>query len=131
MTYYHSQVLKFRELYTPNDHIMGQIIMGKNFMDENFCEDINISQVASCSCFSMYHFIRLFKNSYGITPLQYIREKRMAMAMQLLDNGVSVTETCFRIGFLSQPSFSILFKKYSGKSPADYKNSNFQYGQSL
>ena len=129
MTFYYQQILQIRDKHMLNDHIINKVITGKKFIDENFYEDINLDMVAGCSFFSRYHFIRLFRQAYGMTPHQYIREKRMILAMQLLKDGLPVTETCFRTGFYSQPSFSTLFKKYCGQTPEEYKNSNIRYEQ--
>ena len=127
MTYYNSQVIKIREEHIPNEHTIKQLINARKFIDENYCESISLQLISGSSFLSKFHFARLFKQAYGQTPHQYITDKRMMLAKHLLSTDVPVTETCFRIGFESQPSFSAAFKKYSGFTPSGFKNSNFQY----
>ena len=90
-------------------------------MDEHVCDKIDLQTVAGFSFLSKFHFIRLFKRYYGITPHAYLLEKRLELASQWLRSEYSVVETCFRLGFESPNTFSATFKKYSGLSPTAYK----------
>jgi AraC-like DNA-binding protein len=72
--------------------------------------------------FSRYHFIRAFRQAYGITPYQYLTGKRMDKAKSLLANSdQTVTDICFAVGFHSLGSFSALFHRLVGDSPAHYR----------
>ena len=75
---------------------------------------------------SKYHLLRLFKKYYGLTPRQYLIDKRIEKSKEHLINGMSVTETCYAVGFESLGSFSALFKSKIGKSPTAFKKSNFR-----
>ncbi|WP_421879144.1 helix-turn-helix domain-containing protein [Marinoscillum sp.] len=74
---------------------------------------------------SKYHLIRLFRRYYGITPRQYLINKRIEQSKRHLKEGMSVTETCYAVGFNSLGSFSVLFKTKIGKSPAAYQKEQF------
>ena len=71
---------------------------------------------------SKFHLLRLFKKHYGLTPRQYLIDKRIEKSKEQLKNGMSVTETCFAVGFESLGSFSTLFKTKTGKSPSEFQN---------
>lgn len=72
--------------------------------------------------FSRYHFIRAFRQAYGLTPFQYLTGRRIDKAKSLLANSEhSVTDICFIIGFHSLGSFSRLFRRVVGESPAHYR----------
>jgi AraC-like DNA-binding protein len=72
--------------------------------------------------FSRYHFIRAFRQAYGLTPYQYLTGRRMDKAKSLLANtDQSVTDICFIVGFHSLGSFSSLFRRLVGESPAHYR----------
>lgn len=128
MTYYHTQLLKIRNQYYPKAHIIGYLIKAKNFMDENFCENIDLKTIANYSLLSKFHFIRLFKKCYGKTPHQYLTEKRIQVAKQLLQSNHSVAETSYQVGFDSTTSFAAVFKKYTGSSPSLYQKKQFSIG---
>jgi AraC-like DNA-binding protein len=130
MTYYHTQVLKITNQHLPKSHIIGHVIKAKNFIDENCCEDIDLETISDFSFLSKFHFIRLFKRCYGRTPHQYLTEKRIQMAKQLLQSNYSVTETCYQVGFDSTTSFAAVFKKYTGSSPSTFQKKQFSIGQS-
>jgi AraC-like DNA-binding protein len=121
MTYYHKEVERIRDEYFPAQHIIKHLILAKKFIDENFCSEIDLQAISGSSFLSKFHFIRLFKRCYGVTPHKYLTEKRMERARRLLASDRTVTDTCFEIGFDSRNSFSAVFKKYTGVSPADYK----------
>jgi AraC-like DNA-binding protein len=70
--------------------------------------------------------LRLFKKYYGVTPGQYLTDKRIENSKRYLQNGMSVTDTCFAVGFESPSSFSTLFKNKTGIAPAAFQKSNFR-----
>jgi AraC-like DNA-binding protein len=69
--------------------------------------------------------LRLFKKHYGLTPRQYLIDKRIEKSKEQLINGMSVTETCFAVGFESLSSFSTLFKTKTGKPPSEFQKEQF------
>jgi AraC-like DNA-binding protein len=74
---------------------------------------------------SKFHLLRLFKKYYGQTPKQYLIEKRIEKAKELLQEGETVTETCFATGFGSPSSFSTLFKSRVGLTPVEFQKKQF------
>ena len=76
--------------------------------------------MAGEACFSPFHFLRLFKNIYGRTPHQYLTYVRITHARKLLAAGKPVQDTCYAVGFESVSSFTSLFKKQTGHTPAAY-----------
>jgi AraC-like DNA-binding protein len=125
MNYYHTQLLKIKNQYYPKPHIISYIIKAKNFIDKNCCEDIDLETISDFSFLSKFHFIRLFKKCYGRTPHQYLTEKRIQLAKQLLQSDCSVADTCYQVGFDSATSFAAVFKKYAGSSPSAFQKKQF------
>ncbi len=130
MTYYNSQVLIIRERCFPGPHITVRLSRARKFMDENCFNDIDLQTISGFSFLSKFHFIRLFKNCYGITPHQYLTEKRIKFAKELLGSNQTVIETCYRIGFHSPNSFTAFFRKYTGLSPSEFRKKQFSIGSS-
>ncbi len=121
MTYYHQQVLKIKEEIYPKDYLCRQVIQAKHYMDEHYSRNIDLQQIAGEAFLSVFHFIRLFKKLYGLTPHQYLIAVRIGKAKELLQTNSNVTEVCYAVGFNSVTSFASLFKKISGLSPSVYQ----------
>lgn len=107
--------------------IYRRLDIAKEYIDTNTGSDIRIEDMAKQACLSSFHFIRLFKAVYDLTPHRYLSQKRLEKAMSLLLRGNrSITDVCFEVGFKSLSSFSWLFKQRYGLYPEETKNS-YQY----
>ncbi len=94
----------------------------RDFIDHCYDHPLNLDQISEKACFSRYHFLRLFRQAFNITPHQYLIEKRIEKAKELLtSNDLRVTDVCFEVGFQSLGSFSSLFHKYVGHAPVTYR----------
>ena len=102
--------------------IYQRIVSAKVFIDENYQEQINLDDVSEQAFFSRFHFHRLFTRIYRRTPHQYITQKRLDKAKELLKENKAVTDVCNEVGFESIGSFSVLFKKEIGFAPQYYRN---------
>ena len=122
LTYYEKQLQRIRKtVYSKQEQI--DIAKGvRNYINQNYDTDVNLDVLSHIQYVSKYHMLRLFKKYYGLTPRQYLIDKRIEKAKKHLKNGMSVTETCFAVGFNSLGSFSLLFKTKTSKSPAQYQN---------
>jgi AraC-like DNA-binding protein len=102
--------------------IYQRLVAAKVFIDDNFQEDLDLEQVSKQAFLSRFHFHRLFRQVYKKTPHQYITQKRLDKAKNLLSENKPVTEVCNEVGFESIGSFSVLFKKEIGFAPQYYRN---------
>ena len=121
MTFYEKEIKRIRKSCYSNDKQLETVIATRNFIDANFDKELNLDFLSHVRYTSKYHLLRLFKRYYGITPKQYLIDKRIEIAKERLRTGMSVTETCFAVGFESVGSFSTLFKVKTGKSPSEYQ----------
>jgi len=93
----------------------------KDSIDTNFTLDSLASNVS----LSKYHFLRLFKKEFGLTPHAFIVNERLNRANNLIKHGYSISEASLEVGFNDQSHFSRNFKKYFGYTPTYLqKNSN-------
>jgi AraC-like DNA-binding protein len=104
----------------PKIYLYRRIVQAKLYIDKYYSEKIDLDNISDEACFSKFHFIRLFKSIYGKTPHQYLTKIRIVAAQQLLQQEKSVSEVCFLVGYESLSTFSGLFSKETGKSPAKY-----------
>ena len=112
--------------FSPKADLYRRIVQAKMFMDNNYAESIDASEIADEACYSKFHFIRTFKSIYGNTPHQYLTAVRVEKAKAMLEQDVSVTEACFAVGFDSLGSFAGLFKRRVGLTPSEYQRKQLE-----
>jgi AraC family transcriptional regulator len=99
--------------------LFKRVARGKEWMDAHFNEKAEIETIAREACISPYHFFRLFKAVYQLSPLQYLIKKRLESAYQLLNQErVPVSVAAQESGFSDIYTFSKAFKKAYGKPPS-------------
>lgn len=77
--------------------------------------------IAEASNVSTVYFRKIFTEAYGISPMRYVRKKRIEKAQSLLENGFSnISEIAESVGFNSIYHFSKTFKQLVGVSPSSY-----------
>lgn len=89
------------------------------------CANANpdLDQLAASACLSKYHFLRLFRQAYGLSPYQYIQTLRLERATHLLkDQSLAVQEIADTLGFDNSNSFSRLFRQRTGMYPSQYRS---------
>jgi AraC-like DNA-binding protein len=97
------------------------VIGTRHYITNNFEKELNLNLLSHTRFTSKFHLLRLFKKYYGLTPKQFLTNKRIEKAKEYLKNGMNITGTCFAIGFESPCSFSTLFKNRTGLTPTDFK----------
>lgn len=85
-------------------------------------ETLSLEQLADTACLSKYHFLRLFKAAYGITPHQFQLNLRINKARKLLtQTHLNIQEIAWTIGSEDPASFSRQFRKQVGVYPSQYR----------
>ena len=94
----------------------------RHYIDGNLDTPITIRALSRKAALSPYHFIRVFCAVYKQTPHQYLIQRRIEKAKNLLrSTDLPITEICDVVGFKSLGSFSTLFRKLVGLSPRSYR----------
>lgn len=97
------------------------MVKAKLFIDEHFADELDLDNISGQAHFSKFHFIRLFKSIYGLTPKHYLIKTRIENAKKYLANGHSVLETGYMVGLKSPTSFTGMFRKITGTTPSAYQ----------
>ena len=89
-----------------------------------YCDsNMKLEDYAATCCMSKYHFLRTFKQTTGMTPIEYRNRVRIDHAKELLKNSYfSVCEIAESLGYTSLSYFSAQFKKATGLSPTQYQS---------
>ncbi|GFN29902.1 helix-turn-helix transcriptional regulator [Paenibacillus xylaniclasticus] len=92
-----------------------------NYIEDNMSESITIEQLASIVCLHPNYFITIFKSFTGISPVNYIIERRLEHAKALLsETDMAVADVAARIG-MQNHYLSRLFKQHFGLTPRRYR----------
>ncbi len=91
-----------------------------SFIDKNLHSKITLDELGEISGLSKDYLSQLFKKTTGHTVTEYIMDKRLNSAKQLLDREVSINDTAYALGFCSESYFISCFKKKYGITPKEY-----------
>lgn len=99
-----------------------QIDYIKSYIDSNYNEDIKLEDLSSMAYMNKFHLISEFKQSYRITPIEYLILKRVEVAKNLLiSTNHTMEEISAIVGFNSQSYFNQVFKKKVGQTPSQFR----------
>ena len=83
---------------------------------------IKLEDLASYIGITQFHFSRLFKQSTGMSPHQYVMQQRIERAKQLLKKAdISIADIAFNCGFSSQSHLGKYFRPFTGMTPRKYR----------
>jgi AraC-like DNA-binding protein len=105
----------------PGD-VLVHLRRARDHADRSYAGPLTLEEMAAVACLSKYHFLRLFRATYGMTPMQYVSKRRIERAQDLLRaTNLTVTEVCFAVGFSSLGSFSSRFRSVVGETPSEFQ----------
>lgn len=98
-----------------------------HYIDNNYSESITLETLADMCHGSPYHLHRTFRKVMGITPVDYIQNKRISKASEyLLHTERTVTDIALTVGMPNTPYFITLFKKKTGYTPTQFRELNMK-----
>jgi AraC-like DNA-binding protein len=102
--------------------VQERLLLAKNYIDENLYTDLRVKDIAVVACMSEFHFFRLFKEFFKITPHRYYLQRKTEIAARLLtttnDPVSTISNNC---GFRDLYTFSRIFKSLHQLSPSNYR----------
>ena len=95
------------------------------YIEKNYQENINLNKISNYVSLSKNYFCNIFKKETGITIWDYLIKIRMEEAKRmLLDTGLKTYEVSERVGYDDPSYFGRLFKKYTGFTPIEFRDSS-------
>lgn len=86
--------------------------------------NLKVAAIAEEIGISRSVLFRAFNAQYGVPPMQYIVDKRMQLAQQLICEGMRIKDVACAVGYENQLYFSTMFKKTTGISPTEFRDKN-------
>jgi AraC-like DNA-binding protein len=94
------------------------------FVQQRATKPVTMREAARHVHLSPHYFCRLFKKTTGMTFSECVARTRVEKAKTLLRNPfMRISEAAFEAGFGSIPHFNALFRRYTGKSPTEFRRS--------
>ncbi|QLG91423.1 helix-turn-helix transcriptional regulator [Pseudomonas yamanorum] len=92
------------------------------YIDQQLAEPISLGQLAGMCALSEYHFARMFRESFGLPPHQYLLARRVNRARELLrSSSLPLSEIALACGFSSASHFTNRFRQAMGATPGEYR----------
>jgi AraC family transcriptional regulator len=100
---------------------LWQIQRVQDYLQAHIGDNIALCDLAALVGLSPHHFCRVFAKTFGRSPIQYLIERRIERACEMLDNGSQpVAEIAAQVGYDDPGYFARLFRKRMGESPSRY-----------
>lgn len=94
------------------------------YIEANLSRDIHLDELGEMAGLSAFYFAKLFKQSTGASPHQYILQRRLERAKELLRKpSMSLSEIGLESGFSDQSHFTNVFRRFVGATPSKFRSS--------
>lgn len=119
MIHLNRAALKNRLEFIDTDACNPKVIDILEHINSHLTEELNIDAIAEAFYISKYYMMRLFKQETGYTIGNYISQKRLLLAKELILSGASAAQAAFECGFKDYSTFSRAYKGLFKESPRD------------
>ncbi len=86
--------------------------LAADFIQSNYEREIGLDDMSAAACLSVHHFMRLFRQVYGLTPTQFLYRKRIQAAQRLQRDGLPAQDIAARVGFSSRATYYRQLKRW-------------------
>ena len=93
------------------------------YITEHLAEEISVEALAQLVELSPFHFSRVFKQTTGMTPHQFVTRERITRAQQLIrETSRSLIEIALEVGYSNPSHFAKVFRKGAGVTPTQFRS---------
>ena len=92
-----------------------------DYIEDNLDASLGLQELSSLADVSVYHFSRGFRKTTGLSVHQYVIERRVSRARELLAQEDSLADVAYAVGFSSQAHMTDVFRKKLGVTPGRYR----------
>ncbi|MDK2778403.1 MAG: AraC family transcriptional regulator [Pseudomonadota bacterium] len=103
-----------------NDPTLNGLTEVVRYIDEHLAEAIDVERLCKIACMSRSKFYQQFRHVMGTGPMEYLQQRRLERARELIAGGRGITEVCYEVGYVSPSHFTRRFHQQYGVSPRDY-----------
>jgi AraC family transcriptional regulator len=108
--------------------IYKRLCLSLNYLHSCYTQEISLDELAAIACLSKFHFLRMFRTVFRLSPYQYLLNLRLEKARELLtQSSIPITQISIVLGFQNSTSFSRLFHQRYRSSPMQFR---MEYGAS-
>jgi AraC-like DNA-binding protein len=102
--------------------IYRRVAESTDYLLSHYDEPLQLKQLADVACLAKFHYLRMFVAVHGITPMEYLRCKRVAVASRLLlAESAPLGTIARRVGIADRSTLLRLFIDYRGTTPDQYR----------
>lgn len=95
----------------------------RSYIENNVSATLSLNLIAKSLGMAVNTMQRLFKKSYGMTVMDYLRERRLEIAKEAMErDDLTITQAAFKAGYNSPANFATAFKKTYGFTPSSMKH---------
>ncbi len=101
------------------EELFRRLQIARSYMESQLDQQLGLEQIAAAACLSPFHFLRLFKAVFQLSPMQYLAQTRIKKAKYLLANSnEAVASIAEAVSFTDQGAFARWFKRHTGQTPS-------------
>ena len=91
------------------------------YIEERFRQSVSLEDIARAACMSRFHFARVFRDEIGMSPMQYLRWRRVVEAERRLAEGQdSLVQVATDLGYFDHSHFCRSFRAATGLRPTQF-----------
>ncbi|WP_430460219.1 helix-turn-helix domain-containing protein [Thalassolituus sp. LLYu03] len=104
-----------------NDPTLNGLTDVVRYIDDHLADAIDIEQLCRVACMSRSKFYDQFRHVMGTGPMEYLQQRRLERARELIAAGRGITEVCYEVGYINPSHFTRRFHQQYGVSPREYQ----------
>ncbi|MFL6815541.1 MAG: helix-turn-helix transcriptional regulator [Bradyrhizobium sp.] len=114
-----------RQPTRPSGRDRRRAVETAHWIEAHSNREIDLEQTALQADISPFHFLRVFSSVLGVTPHQYLVRSRLRHAARLLaEDGISITDVAYEVGFGDLSNFVRTFHRAAGVSPRKFREAS-------